>query len=180
MEEKQERIFNERSTDRDHLSHKMHSTAPDRCLVDVDGFVATLHDAVAGNEHEHVLIVRQAIEACRWAVLWSFLCSMAIIMEGYGNVLINSLYAHPVFAEAFGSLDVGSGTYQIEARWQLVVGAGLQATSIVGVLVNGWMVPRFGYKATFVTATTPMAALVFVSVLEFSIELQVAGQLLSG
>lgn len=141
---------------------------------------ATTEDAKAANAHEHSLTVRQALKAYPWAVFWSLIVSMSIIMEGYDTILIGSLYAYPSYARRFGAQDAATGTYQIEAKWQSAMGSGPQAGAIVGALFNGFLIQRYGYRPAFMFGVILMAAFVFVSVFGMSVELQAVGQILCG
>ena len=49
------------------------------------------NDARAANEDEHNLSIRQALVQYRWAVMWSLVVSMSIIMEGYDTNLIGNV-----------------------------------------------------------------------------------------
>lgn len=141
---------------------------------------ATLADAQAANRHEHSLSVRQALKAYPWAVVWSLIVSLSIIMEGYDTILIGSLYAYPAYARRFGEVDAATGTYQIPARWQSAMGSGPQAGAIVGALLNGYIIQRFGYRPAFMFGVVLMTAFVFVSFFGMSVELQAVGQILCG
>lgn len=50
-------------------------------------------DARAANEDEHNLGIREALKQYRWAVMWSLVVSMSIIMEGYDTNLIGNVSA---------------------------------------------------------------------------------------
>lgn len=50
-----------------------------------------MDDAKAGNENEHALSIRDALTQYRWAVFWSLMVSMSIIMEGYDTNLIGNV-----------------------------------------------------------------------------------------
>ncbi|KAL2670290.1 hypothetical protein Neosp_014757 [[Neocosmospora] mangrovei] len=141
---------------------------------------ATIEDAHAANAHEHSLTVRQALKAYPWAVLWSLLVSMSIIMEGYDTILIGSLYAYPSYAERFGTKNASTGIWQIEAKWQSAMGSGPQAGAIIGALLNGFLIQRFGYRPAFMFGVILMTAFIFVSVFGMSVELQAVGQILCG
>lgn len=141
---------------------------------------ATLDEARAANAHEHSLTVRQALKSYPWAVAWSLIISLSIIMEGYDTNLINSLFAYPSYARRFGELDAATDTYQIPARWQSAMSSGPQAGSIVGAMLNGYIISRFGYRPAFMIGVVLMAAFVFVSFFGFSVELQAVGQILCG
>lgn len=141
---------------------------------------ATLEDARAANTHEHSLTVRSALKAYPWAIFWSLVISLSIIMEGYDTALINSLYAYPSYSRRFGAVDPDTGTYQIPARWQSAMSSGSQAGAIVGALANGFIIQRFGYKPAFALGIILMASFIFVSFCGMSVGLQTAGQILCG
>lgn len=141
---------------------------------------ATLEDARAANAHEHSLSVRSALKAYPWAVCWSLIISLSIIMEGYDTALINSLYAYPSYARRFGTVDPATDKYQIPAKWQSAMSSGSQAGAIFGALANGFIVQRFGFKPAFALGVLLMASFVFVSFFGMSVGLQTAGQILCG
>lgn len=141
---------------------------------------ATVAEAEAGSTHEHSLTVRQALKAYPWAVFWSLVVSMSIIMEGYDTILIGSLYAYPTYAQKFGPLNKATGTYQIPAKWQSAMGSGPQAGAFFGALANGFLIQRYGYRPVFMGGLILMTAFVFVSFFGMTVELQAAGQVLCG
>ncbi|KAI1018727.1 hypothetical protein LB503_005559 [Fusarium chuoi] len=141
---------------------------------------ATLDEAQAANAHEHALTVRQALKSYPWAVVWSLVVSLSIIMEGYDTILIGSLYAYPTYARRFGEYQEATKTYQIPARWQSAMGSGPQAGAIVGAILNGFIIQRFGYRPAFLLGVVLMAAFVMVSFFGMSVELQAVGQILCG
>ncbi|RSL85679.1 hypothetical protein CEP52_016062 [Fusarium oligoseptatum] len=134
--------------------------------------------AQAANEHEHSLTVRQALKGYPWAVAWSLTVSLSIIMEGYDTILIGSLYAYPTFARRFGSLDESTGTYQIPTPWQSAMGSGPQAGAIIGALINGIIIQRFGYRPAFMLGVVLMTSFIFISFFGMSVQLQAVGQIL--
>ncbi|KAF5975609.1 alpha-glucoside transport [Fusarium coicis] len=141
---------------------------------------ATLDEAQAANSHEHALTVRQALKSYPWAVAWSLVVSLSIILEGYDTILIGSLYAYPTYAQRFGEYQDATQTYQIPARWQSAMGSGPQAGAIVGAILNGFIIQRFGYRPAFLLGVVLMAAFVMVSFFGMSVELQAVGQILCG
>ena len=141
---------------------------------------ASLDEAQAANHHEHSLTVRQALRAYPWAVAWSLIISMSIIMEGYDTILIGSLYAYPTYAQKFGQFSTATHNWQIPAKWQSAMGSGPQAGAILGAMANGFLVPRFGYRPVFFGGLILMIAFVFVSFFGMSVGLQAAGQILCG
>lgn len=150
-------------------------------MLDQNGsWEATLGQAQAANAHEHALTVRQALKSYPWAVFWSLIVSLSIIMEGYDTILIGSLYAYPTYARRFGEYQDETETYQIPARWQSAMGSGPQAGAIIGALLNGFIIQRFGYRPAFLLGVVLMTAFIFVSFFGMSIELQAVGQILCG
>lgn len=152
----------------------------DQILGDKGSWEATLDDARVANEHEHSLTVRQAFTSYPWAVVWSLIVSLSIIMEGYDTILINSLFAYPSYANRFGEINSATGTSQIPARWQSAMASGPQAGSIIGALLNGFIIQRFGYRIAFMVGVLLMTAFILVSFFGMSVELQAAGQILCG
>lgn len=161
-----------------------HEKSPDQkhqALLGQPGvWEASVDEAQAANVHEHSLTVRQALRAYPWAVFWSLVVSMSIIMEGYDTILIGSLYAYPTYAQKFGQPVPGSTNYQIPANWQSAMGSGPQAGAFIGALSNGFLIQRFGYRPVFVGGLVLMIAFVFVSFFGMSVQLQAAGQILCG
>lgn len=98
-------------------------------------------DAGESSAVEHNLSVYQAINAYPTAIFWCLVVSMCVIMEGYSQILVQSLYAYPQFQKHFGSLigrdASGASIYQLTAAWQ----AGLTNASTVGgffgTILNG-------------------------------------------
>ncbi|OJJ45999.1 hypothetical protein ASPZODRAFT_142636 [Penicilliopsis zonata CBS 506.65] len=137
--------------------------------------------AITAAKDEHRLGVRTALAAYPWAVVWSLAVSMSIIMEGYGTILIGSLYAYPSYAREFGQPDNRAGSeYQIPAKWQSAMGSGPSAGSIVGALANGFIIQRFGYRVAFFIGLVMMGAFVSISFFGMSVQLQAVGQIMCG
>jgi len=137
-------------------------------------------EARAANHHEHELTVVQALRAYPFAVLWSLLVSMSVIMEGYDTILIGSLYGYPAYKHHFGFYDPTARTYVIKGAWMSALGSGPVAGSVFGAFINGLVCHRFGYKPAFIGALIMMIAFVFISFFGTTIELQVVGQVLCG
>lgn len=136
--------------------------------------------AAAGNRHEHELTVREALRAYPWAVFWSLLVSMSVIMEGYDTILIGSLYAYPSFQHQFGVYNPDLKRYNIAGPWQSALGSGPVAGAFIGALANGFLVSRFGFRPIFFSGMILMIAFVFISFFGTTVELQVVGQVMCG
>lgn len=70
------------------VAHHEHESSDGE--VDIKGDQAW-SDARAANEDEHNLTILQALKQYRWAVMWSLVVSMSIIMEGYDTNLIGNV-----------------------------------------------------------------------------------------
>lgn len=136
--------------------------------------------AQAANTREHEMTVRQTLRAYPWAVFWSLVVSMSVIMEGYDTILIGSLYGYPAFKKSFGHYSTFARSYQIEGKWQAAMGSGPQAGAIIGAMVNGWLTPKYGYRPMFLVGLILMIAFVFISFFGMSVELQAVGQIMCG
>lgn len=137
-------------------------------------------DAQLANLNEHSTTVRQAIRAYPFAVVWTLLVSMSIIMEGYDTQLMPSFFGFTSFRLQFGEYSNVSKDYQIAGKWQSALGSGAQAGCIVGATLNGWMIHRWGYKVVFMFGLILMNGFIFISFFGKTIEIQTVGQVLSG
>lgn len=159
-----------------------------------------LDDAKAGNDNEHALSIREALTQYRWAVMWSLMVSMSIIMEGYDTNLIGNvsfaalgggvqhqkltnvllqLYAYPEFKRAFGE-EQPDGEYVLAGPWQSGLGAAGMAGSFFGALLNGFMIKRIGFRWSMIVGMIMMIAFPFLSVFGETVTLQTVGQALCG
>ncbi|PLB50651.1 putative transporter [Aspergillus steynii IBT 23096] len=138
----------------------------------------SVDEAQAANINEHTMTVRQALRSYPWAVIWSLIISMSIIMEGYDTNLIGSFYGYPAFQKEFG-IEHGDG-YQVPQAWQSALGVGGNAGCIVGAFLNGYLIKHYGFRKVFMGALVLMCGFIFVSFFGKSLGVQVAGQVLCG
>lgn len=86
---------------------------------------------------------------------------MAVIMEGFDILLIQSLLAVGAFQRQFGE-QLPDGSYQVTAAWQ----AGFTNSAIVGemlgLMINGVIADRYGFKKTMIGALAATTALIFI------------------
>ncbi|ORY84128.1 general substrate transporter [Leucosporidium creatinivorum] len=108
------------------------------------------------------LSVKESFSVWRKGVFWSFLLSLAVMMESYDMILLNSLYAAPPFQKAYGVLQP-NGKYIIPAPWQSGLNAGQNVALIIGILIGAPLVDRFGFKRCM------MGGLVWVFAFKFLI-----------
>ena len=125
----------------------------------------TVNEAAAGTESERQLGFRKSFKLYRKACLWSIFFSTCIIMEGFDLVLINSLYAYPVFENHFGQ-KMRDGNYALTAAWQSGLSNGSYVGQLAGLCASGILADRFGYRKTLITAL--IGAIGFIFIIFFS------------
>jgi len=136
----------------------------------------------AGIKAEHQLTIRNALPLYAKAIGWSILLSLTIVMEGYDLTIINSFYAFPEFKEAHGELAPGgdSQDYQITTAWQSALTNGAIVGEIFGLLFNGHLTERFGYRYTLIGALVALCLFIFLAFFAFNIGLLMASEVLCG
>ncbi|KAK8112739.1 sugar transporter [Apiospora sp. TS-2023a] len=106
-----------------------------------------IRDAKLATEKEHSMTLWQGIKLYPKAIAWSVLISTCIVMEGYDVSLVNNFYAFQQFNKKYGE-QLPDGTYQVPAAWQSGLSNGATVGEIIGLLINGWVSERFGYRYT--------------------------------
>ncbi|KAI1745758.1 general alpha-glucoside permease [Xylaria scruposa] len=142
-------------------------------------FASIISDAQTATAKEHQMTIWQGIRLYPKAIAWSMVISMALVMEGFDNSLIGSFYAFPAFQKKYGEQLV-DGTYGLTASWQAGLSGAVNAGQVLGLLLNGYISERLGYKRTMILALT--VAIAFVPLLFFAQNKQIllAGEFLLG
>lgn len=96
------------------------------------------------------------------AVAWSMIISLCIAMEGFDVCLLGTFYAIPQFNRKYGK-ELSDGTYQVPAPWQAGLSNGATCGEIIGLMINGYVSERFGYRYTVMACLALVAA--FISIL---------------
>ncbi|ETN44115.1 uncharacterized protein HMPREF1541_10665 [Cyphellophora europaea CBS 101466] len=138
-----------------------------------------LSDAEDANNNEHDLSFTQAIKLYPKAVGWSVMMSCALVMDGYDLKLIGSLFAQPAFQKSYGK-EQPDGTYQIPAPWQSGLNNGSNVGQMLGLLIAGTVVERFGFRKTMMGALTVLPCLIFIQFFAPNLPQLQAGQILIG
>jgi SP family general alpha glucoside:H+ symporter-like MFS transporter len=94
-------------------------------------------------------------------------------------VLISSFFAFPPFNEKFG-VEYEPGKYQVTAPWQSGLSNGARVGEICGLLINGVVAERYGYRLTMIGSLIAMIAFIFIPFFAQNIETLVAGTVLMG
>ncbi|GAA5917273.1 hypothetical protein JCM6882_009271 [Rhodosporidiobolus microsporus] len=114
-------------------------------------------------------------------VMWCVILSLAVVMESYDTILLNSLYAAPTFQKAYGvETHPGSGVYQIPSKWQSALGSGTNAALILGIFLGAPLIDRFGYRKTMIVGLVWNFAFVFLVFFSTNLPQLLAGNLLCG
>lgn len=138
-------------------------------------------DATKATKSEQNMTLKEGIRLYPKAVAWSVLLSAAIIMEGFDIVLIANLMAVPAFQKRFGNpMNDGSGRYELSAAWQSGLTNGAYVGEILGLMINGWVADRYGYKKTMIGALTLVSGLIFILFFAQSIQMLLVGLILMG
>lgn len=138
-----------------------------------------VESSAAGVEAEHELGVLRAVRLYYKAIGWSMLLSLTIVMEGYDLTIVNSFYAFPEFKMAYGE-QISSGDYQITTTWQSALTNGAIVGEILGLLFNGYLTERYGYRRTLIMALVALCAFIFLAVFAVNIEFLMASEVLCG
>lgn len=120
--------------------------APDYHGADVDKILAFAKSAA---DKEQKMTLLQGIKTYPKAIFWSMLISTCIVMEGYDVCLINNFYAFDQFNQKYG-VQLADGTFQVPAAWQAGLSNGANVGELIGLLINGFVSERFGYRWTVI------------------------------
>ncbi|KAH8897513.1 putative MFS transporter [Thozetella sp. PMI_491] len=139
------------------------------------GLDAAIRDITAS---EHDLSFWNAVKRHPYAVLWSLLFSLAVVMAGFDAQLVTSLYALPAFQRRFGYEH--DGHYIISAGWQTALGMGSPVGQVLGALACDYPLESLGRRVTLALCCVWSVAFVFVQYFSTSIEMLCAGEVLGG
>ncbi|KAI0846993.1 sugar transporter [Daldinia vernicosa] len=120
-----------------------------------------IRNARLASEKEHNMTLWQGLRLYPKAIAWSVLISTCIVMEGYDISLVNNFYAFPQFNQKYGTEVTdpeGNVSYQVSAAWQAGLSNGAVVGEIIGLLINGWVSERFGYRYTVISCLVLIVA----------------------
>ncbi|EXJ57713.1 uncharacterized protein A1O5_12503 [Cladophialophora psammophila CBS 110553] len=137
---------------------------------------------VAKDEKD--MTIRQAIKVYKKAIIWSLVISTCVIMEGYDTNLLGNFYAYPSFQKKYGDwVGVTKQTptgYSLTAGWQSGLGQGSGCGSILGTIINGWLVTAFGPRNVLLCTLCVMTCFLFIVFFAPSKEVLLVGEILLG
>ncbi|KFZ23826.1 hypothetical protein V502_01692 [Pseudogymnoascus sp. VKM F-4520 (FW-2644)] len=130
---------------------------------------------------EKTMTLRECVLGFRKAVAMSLILSLACSIVGYGLVLLASFVTLPTFRRDFACPEATiEDVCQIPASWQSGVILGPMAGQIIGLLLSGWVVEKFGYKKTILGALLLLSGFTFVTFFAKSLPIFLIGSLLCG
>ncbi|KAI9041102.1 putative MFS maltose permease [Aspergillus affinis] len=128
---------------------------------------------------EQSMTLWQAIRLYPKAVGWSVLLSTTLIMEGYDLALLGSMYASPAFNQKFGYL-APDGSWTVPASWQSALSNGARVGEVIGLLINGLISERLGYRWTMVCALMAINGVIFIFFFAVNVKMLLAAEILAG
>ena len=137
----------------------------------------TVSDARQATNVEHELNFIEAVRLYWKAVIWSLIISFSIIMEGFDSELITGFFSLPAFQEKYGEYYESIG-YQIAPRWQTALGMSSPIGMSIGLIANGFLVERFGYKKVLFVSYLAVCGFIFITFFAPSVEVLFLGEVL--
>ncbi|KAJ4344805.1 uncharacterized protein N0V89_012549 [Didymosphaeria variabile] len=137
------------------------------------------HDATKATKAEQKMTLMEGIRLYPKAIAWSVLLSGAIIMEGYDINIIANLQAVPAFKQKFG-VQLADGSYEVTAAWQAGLTNGAYVGEILGLMVNGIIAEKYGFKKTMIGALAAVTGLIFILFFAQNIQMLLVGLILVG
>jgi MFS transporter, SP family, general alpha glucoside:H+ symporter len=138
-----------------------------------------LEGALKATDEEHAMTLWQGIRKYPKACFWSFWFSAALIQEGFDHAFVSGFFAFPAFQERYGTLQ-SNGARVIPADIQSGIGSAVNAGEILGLILNGWIADRFGYRWVMVGCLFLMVCFIFLQFFATSIAMYLGAEVLLG
>lgn len=87
-------------------------------------------DTNVAIHNEHKMTVRQSLQFWWKAIVFSFVISLCVVMEGYDTSLMNKFFAFTPFRNRFGDEVDADGNKLVSSRWQTIILNGTQVRRI--------------------------------------------------
>lgn len=139
-----------------------------------------IRNAKAATDKEHNMTLLQGVRLYPKACAWSILISTCIVMEGFQVCLLPNFYAFPQFREKYGVYSEATGGYQVPAPWQAGLSNGANVGSIIGLILNGWISERIGYRKTVMACLVLIIAFISILFTAQNVQTLLAGEILMG
>lgn len=141
--------------------------------------VDVLKGAQQATDGEHAMGLMEGLRKYPAACAWSALFSAALIMEGFDKAFLTAFFAFPEFQLRYGDLQ-STGKYEIPASTQAGITNGVNAGQIIGLLMNGWLADRFGYRYVMLACLFLMVCFIFLQFFATSIYMYMGAGVLLG
>jgi MFS transporter, SP family, general alpha glucoside:H+ symporter len=138
-----------------------------------------INDARLATNKEHSMTLMQGLRLYPKAIGWSVLISTCIAMEGYDVCLLSNFFGFPEFKKKYGS-QLPDGTYEVSAPWQAGLANGVTVGEIIGLMINGWVSERFGYRYTVMACLTLIIAFTAIFFTAQTVEHLLVAEILCG
>ena len=136
-------------------------------------------EARDATEEEQAMGPWASFKLYRKAVMWSFIFSCSVLMDGFDSGLLSAFIGFPAFQQKFGQ-PAANGTYQLTSAWQLGLSNGAKVGMIIGLFFAGFFTERFGCRWTMIVGHSLMIAFIFVPFFAGDIQTLLAGEILQG
>jgi SP family general alpha glucoside:H+ symporter-like MFS transporter len=90
-------------------------------------------DTSAAINNEHNMSVRQSLRFWWKSIVFSFVISLRVVMEGYNTSLMNKFFAFTPCRNKFGNEVDADGNMIVSSRWQTII---LNGTQVGDPLAN--------------------------------------------
>lgn len=139
-----------------------------------------IRNAKAATDKEHKMTLLQGVRLYPKAVAWSMLISTCIVMEGFQVCLLPNFYAFPQFREKYGKYVPSDNSFQVPAPWQAGLSNGANVGSIIGLMINGWISERIGYRKTVMGCLVLITCFITILFTAQNVQTLLAGEILMG
>lgn len=122
------------------------------------------------------------LDGCRLypkAMAWSAVVSSTLIMEGFDTLLLFTFFSLPAFKRYYG-VPSKNGDFDIPARWQFGLSTAIEVGEIAGLLLNGLLADRVGYRITISAAIVLLFFCILLPFFAVNLQMLLAGQILCG
>ncbi|KPI41012.1 Maltose permease MAL61 [Cyphellophora attinorum] len=166
--------------DRKGVEHLSDNDAQSPDHLDADRRASLLiRNAKAATDKEHKMTLMQGLRLYPKAVGWSMIISLCIAMEGFDLCLLNTFYAMPQFRRKYGE-QLPDGDYQVTAPWQAGLSNGAVVGEIIGLMLNGWVSEKIGYRYTVLGCLALLTGLYALFFTAQSVEILQVAEILCG
>ncbi|WVQ69635.1 uncharacterized protein L199_007855 [Kwoniella botswanensis] len=150
-------------------------------------------DAMAAEELEQSMGIKEALRVYPQAAFWSFAISLCIIMEGYDIgckffslvivltiPVLGSIIGLPTYREKYGHFSETAGSYQLSPTWQTAIGQASTIGCFIGIFACSWAQDRYGYRRTIQVALVALTGFIFIVFFAPNVQVLFVGQMLCG